>query len=249
MENLSDLKHNNQYSLSIRFNSDGFSLYIYDENDFLISTKSIDAPIFKLNENEIKSLLNNEIETQLVFKFTQVICELDKYTIVPLALFVPEECKDYLQFHTESTLNEPVIFNKIYAFDLVNIFSIPKSLQIAVSDIFPTISVNHHLSFLLTDQIKAQSINSVYIFVRSKIMDVVVIQSGDVKLINSFEYRSTEDFTYYTLNIFDQLSLDTENCQVFLIGSTKNSELLKQLQKYLKNCELINQIPKMISSN
>jgi hypothetical protein len=98
---------------------------------------------------------------------------------------------------------------------------------------FPDAIIEHHLSYFLNEFVKLQNGNSVYIQIRNNIMDVVIITNGGIQLINSYSFNTPEDFTYYTLNLFDTLLLDTENCKVFLYNSDNKPELQKTLGKYL----------------
>ena len=97
------------------------------------------------------------------------------------------------------------------------------------------------MSYFLTDKIKLRSETSVQIWVRPKVMDVVVIGGGNLQLINSFTYNTPEDFTYYTLNIFEQLSLDIESCKVKLYNTDGNYELQKLVQKYVRQLTVVSQ--------
>ena len=239
MEKASDSMHTNQYSLSIRFSSDGFSLSVNDENDALISSKKISASLFSLSEKDISLLLTKETETKLVFRSIRLICNLDNYTFVPEPLFSPAEASDLLYFQKKTEKNEHVLYNNVPSWNMVNIFSIPVELQKAISNIFPESAIEHHLSYLVTEQIKTRTGSSLHIFVRSKIMDTVVISKGVLTLVNSFVYTTPEDFTYYTLNLFEQLALDTENCGVYLYSQDKMTEYINNLQKYIKSCESI----------
>jgi hypothetical protein len=234
METNFDLTQKNKYSLSIRFSSGGFTLWVYDESNQLLSSKQLTALMFSLSENEIIEMLVGEVETQLNYRSIRLICELDNYVFVPIPIFKPEEAKDYLHFQYNIAKYERVIFDELKAWNTVNVFSIPNTLKNALKHLFPDLAVEHHLSFFLTDKVISQNGNVLNIWVRPKMMDVVVSIKGNLTLINSYAYQTPEDFTYFTLNIFEQFMLDTETCEVKLFNVEKNSILRKYLQKYVK---------------
>jgi len=221
-----------QYLLSIRLNSEGFNLSVFDESSVLLSSKKISISLFTLPVDEIIKIMTPE--TELNFRSVRLIFESDIYTFIPAPVFKMEEATDILHFQFKPDKNVKIILNRIPKWETVNVFTIPKSLHQAITVLFPKAIIEHHLSYFLNEFVKLQSENTVYIQIRSNIMDVVVITNGNIQLINSYSYNTPEDFTYYTLNLFDNLSLDTEKCKVVLFNSDKKPELQKTLEKYLE---------------
>ncbi len=95
------------------------------------------------------------------------------------------------------------------------------------------------MSWFLLEKIKWTDESCVQIWVRPKLMDVVVLTRGNIVLVNSYDYQTVEDFTYFTLNIFQQLGLNKEEYPVKLYNSENCPELKQHLDKYLKSvsCE------------
>lgn len=239
MEQLSNSKQNIQYSLSIRFSSDGFSLSIYDELNKLLTLKTVSVLLFSLSEEEIVKLLIQETENLLNFQSIRLICESDNYSFVPATIFKEEDAGIFLQFNDKLNKNDRILFNRLPQFDMVNVFSIPKALKEALTNLYPDLIIEHHLSYFLTDKIKLQKENSLQIWVRPKFMDVIIMKNGNVILINSYTYLTSEDFVFFTLNLFEQLSLDTEKHKVKLYNLQKTSDIQRLIQKYVKYCEVI----------
>jgi len=221
-----------QYLLSIRLNSEGFNLSVFDESSVHLSSKKVSISLFTLPADEIIKLMIPE--TKLNFRSVRLILESDIYTFIPAPVFKLEEAADILHFQFKPDKNLKIILNRIPKWETVNVFTIPKSLYQAITNLFPNATIEHHLSYFLNEFVRLQSENSVCIQIRSKIMDVVVIKNGNIQLINSYSFNTPEDFTYYILNIFDNLSLDTEKCKVVLFNSDKRPELQKTLEKYLE---------------
>jgi len=231
MEQPNDSTEIKQYLLSIRLSSDGFRLSVFDESSVLLTSKKTSNSLFSLSSDEIIKIITPDV--QLNYRTVRLICESDRYLFIPAPIFRSEEAADMLHFQFKPVKTDQIILNRIPKWDTVNVFSIPKSVHIALTKMFPDAIIEHHLSYFLTKFIKLQNGNSVYIQVRNNIMDVVIITNGGIQLINSYSFNTPEDFTYYTLNLFDTLSLDTENCKVFLYNSDNKPELQKTLEKYL----------------
>lgn len=222
----------NQYSLSIRIGSDGFSLSVIDESNTLLSTKTISVILASLPVEEIANLINKE--TQINYRNIRLVYESDLYAFVPAPVFRSNEAAYYLNFQQTINKNDIVLYNYLPVWDTVNVFAIPKTIQTALSQLFPNTIIEQHLSYFLSTRVKTQHENSIFIWTRPKMMDVIVFKNGKLHLLNSFSYQTAEDFTYHTLNIIDQLSIDTEKCKVRLFNAEKKPELLSTLEKYLE---------------
>lgn len=239
MENLPQISKNNYYNLTIRFAYDGFLLSILDESKNIISKKQISAELFSMSEQQITDLIVNDPDTQADYKSFELICESDLYTFIPMSYFNSEDKNHFLHFEQKPKNTDIVLINKLPNWETVNVFSIPIALNNCLINIYPDFQINHHISYLLTNKIPRSSETEIYIWVRANIMDVVVIKTGNIQLINSFAYKTTEDFVYFTLNIFEQLMLNTETCKVKLFHSDSKPELKNCLLKYIKTVSSI----------
>jgi len=221
----------NSNNLTIRINSDGFSLLINDESGLLLSTQHVSRALSNLSVEEIVRIIT--IETTYYYKKVNIICESDSYIFIPTPFFKREEAMDLLYFQHKKEKNERIIYNFVPNWDTVNVFAVPSALEQALSRLFPESIIEHQLSWLLKNKIIPLQINSLSIWVRSKILDVIALKNGKLQLMNSFSYQTPEDFTYHVLDIIDKLSLDIEKCDVFLYNSEKKPELEKMLEKYV----------------
>jgi hypothetical protein len=225
------------YRLSIRFGSDGFSLSILDQTGSALVRRDVSEPLFQMQKDEIIRLF--ETQSGIVpadYSEVQVIVESDFYVFVPAQIFNFRHIDDYFYFQHEKDKRQIVLFNRIPNWDAVNVFSIPAQLNEALSELFPDSVVTHQLSYFLLEKIHTKE-DGMYVWMRPKIFDVVVVKSGTLTLINSFAYNTAEDFTYFVLSIFEQLKLDTEKIAVKMYGKF-NYEL--QITNYGINAEIVN---------
>ena len=233
MEPYTDSTISNQYSLSIRISSDGFSLSVVDGSDSLISTKIIPTILTSLSAEQITTLINKE--TQINYRNIHLIYESDIYTFVPAPVFRSNEAADYLNFQqNKTTKNDIVLYNYLPVWDTVNVFAIPKAIQAALSQLFPNTIIEQHVSYFLSTKVKTQHENALFIWTRPKTMDIIAFKNGKLYLLNSYLYLTADDFTYHTLNIIDKLSIDTDKCKVGLFNAEKKPELKKILEEYLE---------------
>jgi hypothetical protein len=222
----------NSYNLSIRINSDGFSLSVVEDSGLLLSTKEVKASIFSLSSTDIEKLL--KAETEINYKEIRFICETDNYLFVPTTLFVANEKSHYIGFQHKLHKNESILFNPIPAWDTVNVFSIPSNLRNAINSLFPDTVIEHQMSWLLSKKVNISQADSINIWIRTKLIDIIVLKNGKLHLLNSFTHQTPEDMTYHVLNVIEQLSLDVENSKVFLHNTEKGSAFEKLLSNYLQ---------------
>jgi hypothetical protein len=231
----------NKYNLSIRFQSDGFTLFVSDGNHQNISNKTVKAAISEMSETEIIDLLSKESELQLNYLTVRIICESNCYSFIPYPFFNKEEMTDMLKLqHPILKKTETVLFNLLEAWDAVNIFSVHPALASVLQQVLPEIKIEHHLTAFLTDKIEMHNEKCMHVLIRPEKMDVIVLKENNIQLINTYNYDSPEDFTYYIISIIEQLHLGTEECRVFLHSSEKSKEFCNLIGKYVKNCIIVN---------
>jgi Protein of unknown function (DUF3822) len=221
----------NSYQLSIRIDSDGFSLSVFDQSDSLLSTKRINVTLHTLSLPEFLTLINSE--TQLNFNKARIILESDSYVIIPLALFKVEEAADFLFLEHKSAQTDSILFNKIPELGIVNIFAVPGIVHEALSQLFPNTAIEQHISYFITENIKSKSEHTVYCWTRNKRLDIIVFKDAKLHLINSFTYQTSEDFAYFVLNVYDKLELDMHKYPLILLNDREKPELREILEKYL----------------
>ena len=237
MDDYSEVKYQNQYSLSIRFSSDGYSLFVHDENEILISTKHVDEKLYSLTENEIIQLFKNQPEIKSTYRHTRIICESNSYSLIPTSFFDPQYAPDFLDFENIKQKSEAVLFNRVQSFNIVNVFSIPAAFYKSLASVFPYCNPEHHVSFLLNEQLYKSNKTVFHLLLRIGWVDILVTSGNLLQFANRFEYRTAEDLLYYTLNVFEQLNIDAENSPVVMYNSKENSDIMNLLSKYLEVIE------------
>jgi hypothetical protein len=221
----------NSYNLSIRISSDGFSLSVFDKENLLLSSKKINASLFTMSLDEVIQFIDNE--TQLNYSSVRFICETESYTFIPQDLFKPEYAADLLRLEHKPAKNESILFNNISTWEAVNTFAIPGTIHNAISLLFNNATIEHHLSWFIDEKVQRKSETCLYCWNRNAIFDVIVLSDGKLQLINSFKYRTPEDFTYFMLNIIDKLTLDLNKSTAHLFNFENKPELGIMLEKYI----------------
>ena len=96
-----------------------------------------------------------------------------------------------------------------------------------------------HQSTVLIEQILKLEKNAtkakMYVNVSPNNFEIVVIEDSSLKLYNTFEYKTKEDFIYYILFTSEQLEMNPENFELIFTGDIDSkSELYTITYKYIR---------------
>lgn len=220
------------YHLSVHISEDGYKISVLDETGTELSSKRVTASLFRMQVHDIEALLGPEFSINAAK--VRIVYESDVYVFVPVALFDPNEAVYYLSFQHKIAKNERIVFNGISAWDTVNVFTIPNALLTALMNLVPDANIEHHMSVLLTNEANASETNELHVHVRSKMVDLILVQSGKLQLLNSFSCQATDDYVYHTMNAIELLNVDSANTSFYLHNGKVNGEIEKHLSNYLQ---------------
>ena len=174
MENQSS----NAYLLSIRISPDGFFLTVSEESGLELTSKQVTASLLNLHADVIKALIEAEITVN--FSKVRLVFESNSYVFVPASLFDQQESAGYLNFQQKVPKSERVVFNAIPAWDTVNVFTIPVAVLQALMDVFPGVSIEHHMTAMLTDHVLRRHESELHLGIRAKMLDMILLKDNHV---------------------------------------------------------------------
>ena len=215
-------------NLTIRFCTGEWIFSVYDSRtNSLISHRNIPAHLPSLSEEDILRAMATTTEMQQKHESIRFVCESDNYSIVPEAVFDPNEAFDLLSFQIGSIKDAIVLSNSLSVWKAINVFAIPKDLYKALLCFGTEPKIEHHLTTFVNDEVKHSNSQKMYVWLRGNKMDVVVLKNGNIGLVNSYDFQTPEDFVYYILNVFEQLALDVEGCAVYLHNAEEREDVKK----------------------
>lgn len=226
------------YQLSIRLQSDGFSLCITDEDLSVLSTKKGKINLLKLNEEELVEEFKLLFETDIKYKTTILVIENEQYTLVPEFFTSNDAYMDLMKFqHPDFDINTNTIFNK--GIDSVKsnlIFGCPAKIVSAIKKVFSNIEISHTIVDFLEN---IENSNGVFVALGNKKIDLAVVAQSKLLLLNTFSYSSNEDILYHLLNIMYTLKLQAEMRQLSIYTHQNELELQSMLAKHIPNTTII----------
>ena len=172
-------------------------------------------------QRELKDLLTNHQILDLDIADTVVIHRNNLFSLVPKALFDPDELANYLKFNAKILANDLIEFDEIESHDLVNVYVPYMNINNYIFDLFGEFEFVHNGTVILQSLLKSSGNLSepvCYVHVGHNQMDIVVLSRKQLLFYNSFQYRTKEDFIYYLLFTLEQLDLDPEFIPVRFFG-------------------------------
>lgn len=244
--NYSDFNKN--YSLSIQLSLDGFSFSFLntDSNKYLAFESYTIKGIEDYEElaKELGDLLDQLDVIKRRFNRINILFEGSKSSLVPQALFDENALRDYFKFSHKLNYDEDVRFDKLSNLQAYNVYALPKPILELIKARFINYNIQHSLSSLieaLLIKFKNQEISDrVYVNVRPSYIDILFIQNSKLLFSNSFKYKTSEDLAYFLLNALEQLQLNPETIDLYLMGEIdKSSQHYELLYKYIRNIEFM----------
>jgi hypothetical protein len=167
-----------------------------------------------------------------------------QFTLIPEAVFKPEQAADYIQLTTD-TISEPV---DIYHYrhissGMVDVFAARRK----VLDWFKAVYLNksftliHHTSAFI-EGLKQQNSFAVKpgrtlsVLIEDAYLTIALTSGQQLEFCNTYYYTSVQDFVYYVMLVMHELKLDPETCKVTLYGGiSHDSAIFSTLYKYIRN--------------
>lgn len=230
--------------LSIQISQDGFSFCIFDVNN----NKYVGIEAYEFQNVSSVSVFNT-IMTELIqksdwlrteFNKTNIIVDTPKSTLIPVTLFDHNQVASYLKLSYSPDLGDVIGNDNIRQLDAQNIYSIPDIIVKTLRQHFPKASIHHCASSLIESLlVRYKNLDTspiVFANVRKSWLDIIVLNKGKLQFFNSFRYKEKEDFVYFLIFVFEQLSLNPENIEVILLGEVpKESQLFDLTFQYVRN--------------
>ena len=233
--------------LSIQLSPDGFSFCIYDKQRNKLSGIQTFAFEDVANDRALNLLLTDLLPTiphlQAEYDKVRIAVENPKSTLLPSALFDTQHLQQYLEFNHRINATELVLYDRIPMPDAVNVWAFSETIYHKLLQFFPAATIQHHATALI-DSLLLQYKNRnagplVFVNVRKRFFDIVVLNNNSLQLCNAFRFVTNEDFVYYLLFVFEQLGINPELSGVVLYGDIQSgAPLFEYLNRYFRHLQL-----------
>ena len=239
-----DLNFILEYHLSIQVSLDGFSFCILDtiqKKYVLLRYLPLAVKKSQFLTGKIKDIYETEELLNKNFKSVSISYNDPKATIVPSAFSGKSQLQQIISLNQPVERNEETSACQVKNFSQDIIFSYPQELRTFFNSKYSEYHLFHSTYPLLNAalQQKGKAGKTVILNFNKKYFHIVFIEK-DIRLFNSFFYKTETDFLYHTLNICKHLEFDAEKDEVLIGGMVADdSDYIRQLKKYLLHVSLL----------
>ena len=241
-----DFSKSEQYTLSIRINTDGFSFSIYNplsENPYTFFDLAIDRKL-SLIANLKKLISEHPFLSQLYRKVNIVIAET-KIVVQPQHLFT-EDLAQELYFYGQKLIstNTKVCYNELDRNNLVVLFGLNKNLHHFIQEHFrsPQIYAQHSpLIAYFSKKSHEGNTNKMFVYIETEGISIYCFKKGRLLLTNAFNATEISNQVYYILYIWKQLNFSQKSDELIFLGNLKQKEeLLDIIKRYIVSVSILN---------
>ncbi len=191
-------------------------------------------------QTDIEELLEQE-ELDRSYKEVVLVYATDVYTLVPGSLFDETKASEYLKFNSKILANDYVAHDRLEGQEQVVVYVPYMNVNNFMFDRFGTFKYYHSLSVLLTNWLTKDKYSvepRAYMHVMDGAFDLLVTRDGKLALANTYSFRTPEDFIYYVLFSFEQLTVNPDQIETQVCGAIRREDAIFEiLYKYVRNVD------------
>lgn len=242
-----DFNKSEQYILSIRLSTDGFSFSIYHpqhESEAYFSSSPVNTQ--RSMAANVKAYLTETEELKHSFKQVNILIHTSRYTTVPLELYEDEQTELLFYQNLPPQSNEVILCNILGKSNVVILFGLDKLTHLFLTEHFPNARLFASVSPLtefFSHKCKLNEERKLFAILHPESMEMIGFEKEKLTLLNSYPTSSLHDSCYYLLNVWQQAGFDQEKDTLYIHSNTQADqweELLLVLRKYIRKLYIIN---------
>jgi hypothetical protein len=239
----SKIEQNKDRVLSIQVSLNGLSFCILDKDiNTVIFYKSF---LFekKLNPGDVLDRLthqfNTEVALQQSFANVSVVHDNELSSLVPKPLFNDDYLADYLKFNSKILRSDYIASDEIQINDAVNVYVPYVNINNFLYDKFGEFEFKHFSTIVIENILSIEKNTKqckMFVHLSDLHFEIIIVENGQLKLYNTFEYSTKEDFIYHILFTAEQLEMNPEEFPIEIIGHIdEEHKLFKIAYKYVRD--------------
>ena len=231
------------YRLTIQFSLGGLSFVLFDTAAKRIADIELHQSDSLNSSDELFRVLEKDLRARDLTNntFQSVICLIDgrTNTLVPEALYQPENSNQLLGFNHTIPNNYVVGTDRIPSLHALNLYGYPEALRQRILSKWPEAEILHSTTVFLKSLPKSEA-PTVHINVRNRDFDMAIMKD-QLLFFNNFKFQTKVDFSYYLLYALQQQELSGLSTTVYFSGLIQpSSEIIDLCRRYLKDIRFVN---------
>lgn len=242
---MTDFSKSEQYTLSIRLSTDGFSFSVFNpmgDGELSFFDREVDEGL-SLTAN-LKQTFREVEWLNRPYRRVNILMADKRFAFIPLEFFEDEQAEIVFYHNHPKRENELVQYNILHKNNIVVLFGMDKSACTFLREQYPDAKFySQASSFIEFFSMKSRLGNcrKMYAHLRKDAIDVYGYERGRLLLANSFACKETADRIYYLLYIWKQLGFEQERDELHLTGALHDKEqLLPELRKFIRQVFIMN---------
>lgn len=241
-------ENSTQYSLSIRFSTDGFSFCVHDEGHQLLvfHFQPFQCTCQYETIEKVKKIISKDAILNLRYRKAFVLsCNKEKL-LLPAESFNRNNLADLYKVCITPQKNDTLLYREIKPMDSYIVETLPRHFVVFLTARFPAICIVNHAYPFIIHSLTNILFNTYHLFmdIHDRYFDLLLTHNRHVILFNSFSYGSLNDIIYYTLNCMQQCKVGQENLQASVSGNlVHDSTVVETLNRYIGNISISNCTP------
>ncbi|MCX4292313.1 MAG: DUF3822 family protein [Odoribacter sp.] len=232
-----------QYTLSIRYSTDGLSFCLHDNNKLIAFSHH---PYCLESQDEVIARVKKTIteDELLKLKYKKVYispCKKDKI-LIPAHLFNKNHLADIFRVCLPTEKNDILLYRKIRMMEAYLTEALPRNFVTFLTGRYQSLCIVNNAYPFLVNSLNSALLNTHHLFVdiQDRYFDLLITQSNEVKLFNSFTYNSVPDIIYYILRSLKDCRADQSNLQSVFSGTLVDDPKFFQLiSSYIPNISVL----------
>ncbi len=229
--------HHNQ--LLILIHPDIITLLIVSEDDQLVSIHSYHLPQDASAETtaiHLKQILSQENILKLEVSNTSVIYGYPSAILAPAKAVNEDSQKMMLEMMHGEIADSVLKTDDLEKQGYKTVYTVPKQVDSVISFIFSN-DCHKHLYSLLAGLSDLPG-DCIYCIFGSSYFTAMLLKDGKLQLIQTYQYKTPEDASYYLLQLVQSYDMDINTVRVLLNGMiSAGSNLFNGISKYFLQIE------------
>ena len=245
-----DFNKSEQYILSIRLSTDGFSFSIYNPiRDRFVLTQQRDIETGLSITANMKQAFKESDFLSYTYKEVNVSLVSKRFTLIPQDLFTEDQINAYFYYNFSPKENEVILYDTLPKNGTVILYAIDKSLHGFLKERYPQIQYHSSMTPLAEHfAVKSRlgSDKKMYVHLHKEYMEVYVYERGHLMMLNTYDCKNDSDRAYYLLYAWKQFAMDQLIDELHIMGGGEHAEkLVGEMRRFVQHIFTLSLIPEL----
>ncbi|MDR3118592.1 MAG: DUF3822 family protein [Mediterranea sp.] len=242
-----DFDRSEQYILSIRIDTDGFSFSIYNpiRDSFVLTRQGKVETELSVTANMRKAFKELDF-LSYTYKQTDALVASRRFTLMPLDLFAEDRAAAYFYYNFSPKENETLLYDTLPKNGAVILYALDKSLYTFLQEQKPQIRFQSSVSSLaerFAVESRVGTDKKMYVHLHREVIEVYAYERGHLMLLNAYDCNNNDDRVYYLLYTWKQLAMDQQADELCITGSGEDkNQLADEIRRFVRHVTILNPV-------